>query len=416
MKRYFLGVVSLAFLGAAAAHAQTEQEDDIDAILGLDTAPAPAPTQTSQPPVATPLPSINAPETYVVRFGDTLWDLCAKFLNNPWYWPKIWSYNPGLDNPHWIRPGTVLRFYPQPEESPVAVESAFEMPADAPNMALVPAPMDAPVDAPPVTANELNMADFQTPADQEVNFSFDDLPLFETTNDIQNVLDRVPDANVTRRRVTVFVEDEFPAEAGELSNAVSNASFLSSGDIVYLDLKTDVTMGDTFQIYRHRQEIKHPVSGGRMGSIVEVVGEVLIQGQARGKFVGSISQVFQPAFRGDKVGPIADMSIREIRPQTNGLAMRGYVMSAAGDPRSNLGQHDLIFIDKGNKDGVQVGNTFYVLRGEDQLFAKNIKIPDEIIAQVMIIDVRNSVSTGVLLFSNRSIKAGDRVEMRPSGS
>ena len=406
----------MTLLCATLAHAQTEQEDDIDAILGLDTAPAATPAPTNQPVVATPLPSINAPETYVVRYGDTLWDLCAKFLNNPWYWPKIWSYNPGLDNPHWINPGTVLRFYPQPEESPVAVEPAFEVQPQNPNMEAMPAPVEMPMDGTPVTADELNMADFQTPAEQEVNFSFDDLPLFETSDDIQNVLDRIPDANVTRRRVTVFVEDEFPAEAGELSNAISGASFLSNGDTVYLDLKTDVTMGDTFQIYRHREEIKHPVSGGQMGSIVEVVGEVLIQGEARGKFVGTIAQVFKPAYRGDKVGPIADMSIREIRPQTNGIAMRGYVMSSAEDPRSNLGQHDLIFIDKGNKDGVQVGNTFYVLRGEDQLVSRNIKIPDEIIAQLMIIDVRNSVSTGILLFSNRAIKAGDRVEMRPSGS
>ena len=153
-----------------------------------------------------------------------------------------------------------------------------------------------------------------------------------------------------------------------------------------------------------------------MGSIVEVVGEVVVQGQARGMHVGTISQVFRPAFRGDRVGPIADMSIREIRPQSNNIALRGYVMGAAEDPRLNLGQHDLVFIDKGNKDGVQVGNTFYVLRGEDQLSGSNYKIPDEIVAQVMVIDVRNSVSTAILLFSNRSIQAGDRVEMRPSGS
>ena len=38
--------------------------------------------------------SPDAPETYTIQPGDTLWNLSAKFLNNPWYWPKVWSINP----------------------------------------------------------------------------------------------------------------------------------------------------------------------------------------------------------------------------------------------------------------------------------------------------------------------------------
>ncbi|QQR92019.1 MAG: LysM peptidoglycan-binding domain-containing protein [Myxococcales bacterium] len=48
------------------------------------------------------------PDTHVVKTGDTLWDVTGHYLGNPWEWPKIWSYNPDITNPHWIYPDYVL--------------------------------------------------------------------------------------------------------------------------------------------------------------------------------------------------------------------------------------------------------------------------------------------------------------------
>jgi LysM repeat protein len=93
---------------AEPVQAADTSADDLTATEAAVAAMNEAPVADASPVQTAQLIRPDAPMNYTVKRGDTLWDIAAVFLKDPWFWPEIWQINPQVENPHLIYPGDVL--------------------------------------------------------------------------------------------------------------------------------------------------------------------------------------------------------------------------------------------------------------------------------------------------------------------
>jgi hypothetical protein len=311
--------------------------------------------------------STIAPEAYLVRPGDTLWNLSQRFLNNPWYWPKVWSYNQELDNPNWIYPGTQIRFYPGTDAPIVQSEPESDEP------------------------------------------TFDDMGGGGFEGD--GVGDRFAEVGNDRRRREFFVPVDKLEEAGQVQNSPEEKQLLAVNDRVYVKLKKQGKPGDVLQLFQPGRELRHPVTGAALGRMVEMVGQIRVDQLSREQALGTVIDSWDIIERGVYVGelPVETDPVRIVENEKN---VKAYVVDAG--PRGNtfVGDNYTVVVDKGTSDGVNAGNVFTLVRAGDPYTRQYSGLADEDIGEVVIVEASKNVSTGLLLKAGREIVAGDRAEMR----
>jgi hypothetical protein len=356
------------------------------------------------------LGAVPPPDTYTIRPGDTLWDLSGRFLNNPWYWPKVWSFNPEITNPHWIEPGNVLKFYPSAEEAPARVEPAPAVPA---GVAVAPEQPEEPPVEPPRELEDFSKADMKAPVPVEDQ---DEVAVSGPYK-----IGYVAPRTVMARRDT-FVTPREVEGSGTLTAAFEEKLLLTTTDRAYATFKNAATMvpGETYVVYRTARAIRHPVSNEIIGYQAKLLGTaktVAVDDKAVTVVIGVTNE---PIERGDLLGPWTEKFLRPVQQRPNTRDLTGYIVGTQVDILTMVGEQHVVFVDKGRADGVEEGNVFRVVRSGDPYgapmngVANDPKLPKEILADLLVIDVKETTSTALVTRSLRELAIGDHVEMRAS--
>ncbi len=372
------------------------QPRDSGAAPGEPGEPAAEEAQASAPPERDDAPS--AAEPYTVQRGDTLWDLSGRFLQNPWYWPKIWSYNPQIQNPHWIYPGNRLRVFPGGDEAPGRVE-----------------PLDVAMDDAPVRdVEDLSRVDMRKGASAE-------------EQDAVAVAGPYRIGQVRRQQYALHESFVTPAEvqaSGTVEAAFEEKLLLATLDRAYARFarSAPVRPGETYVVYRTERPIHHPETGELLGYQTRVLGTARVVAVDDKAATVVIASANDPIERGALLGPWTEKTFRPVPPRPNARDLDGRIVGEPLSVLTQIAEHQVVFVDRGSADGVQAGNALQVVRagdpyGQDPSTASwDPSLPKEHVGELLVIDAREHVSTALVTRSRVELLVGDRFEMRTASA
>jgi hypothetical protein len=232
-------------------------------------------------------------EIYTIKQGDTLWDISAKFLKDPFLWPKLWQRNPYITNPHWIYPGQPVRIVPAEELMKEGPKEAVKEP-EIEKAEPTPAEGKPPVaEAKPEAKPEARPAELKPELKPGEVKPVEEKPLEEKPGVFPEV------------RSAGFVGDINFRGVGVILDNRDGKNLLSEGDIVYMAFRTadPVMVGNKYTIFRRERYVRHPVTKRKMGMKYLITGNVQVIDQQGNFYTGKIIEAFDAVVIGDMLRP-----------------------------------------------------------------------------------------------------------------
>jgi hypothetical protein len=360
--------------------------------LGAATT-APAVAQVSGSSMSVPL-APDAPDRYVVKKGDTLWDIAGVFLREPWYWPEIWYVNPEIQNPHLIYPGDVLTLVYVDGKPRVTLESAgaVRLSPEVRSQPLKDAIRAIPYDLVMEFTGRPSMLDAKTVKDAPYVVGMRDRHILgSTANEVYGKGMGQPAVGTRFNIVNVGRELRDPDD-GDLLGYMGNWAGL--GEVLQTSGAVEPGKANVLKSERS-EELTHL-------RVVESGREIK---------------------QGDKLLPamveVGD-DFRLSVPKDS--ALLGQIIAVV-DGISVAGKYQVVAINRGKKHGLEPGNALGVFfRGEAvrdyygrqdwQAYTANyqrIRLPDERSATVMVFQVYDRMSYALVMRATQAIRVGDFV-------
>jgi len=337
-------------------------------------------TAGEAPEAATPEAAIEGEPVYhKIVPRDTLWDISEKYLKDPFKWPGVWKNNPYIKNPHLIYPGNIVRITPDGIE--------VMEPADAKAEGLDKVTLEEPPEK----------VELLEPEAEEVKAP--EAPAGPKLKD-----------HAIARSGFISVEDL--KGSGAIAATKEKNNYFGDGEDVFLTFKdkASVNAGDRYTIFAAGRRIKHPETGKGLGYEIDVLGSVIVT-KVADVVEGTVDRVYHEVPVGAKLrpysAPVLEVAITEADTDVAG------VIVTALEGKENLSSGDVVYIDKGSRDGLKPGNMMRVYRAvpkvPDPMNGKEIQLPPLELGSLVVIETSDGASTAVLVKSTRAIVWGDGV-------
>ena len=340
------------------------------------------------------------PDIHLVRRGDTLWDLCNRYYQNPYAWPKVWSYNPQIANPHWIYPGDQLR-----------LTSAVGGAGGQQALSLMNRPSSTITGA----------------------------------GALQNRRSVVAKDTVFLRDQG-YIGDPKRDVWGELVGSDEEQMMLAEGNHVVLIVRPGVTLtkGQELTVFNSvRQPDNVPGARKPPGEIVAIRGTVrVIDFNPETRMVRAmLTESIDVVERGAKVGPVG-RRFDVMPPRKTDLKLATRVLTSIY-PNVYIAGQQVAFLDKGSEDGLAGGNRLFVVRKGDSWRAslttaskmqrrrmlinsqeeagdedtpingETAKFPEDTIAELRVLRTEKYSSIALVVASKREVVPGDLAVSHP---
>ena len=356
-----------------------------------DTQPAPAAAPTATPPATSsydraagsqneaatyepvlqqinePVPlAEGAPNEYVVQVGDTLWDIAATFLKDPWFWPEIWYVNPDIENPHLIYPGDVLGLVyidGQPRITNVRA-STYRLSPQA----------------------------RVTPLSESItSIPYEDVAAFLSSGVIleKAQVDSLPYLLATR----------------------GDHLIASAGNEVYVRGVTEVRPGARYNVVKVGDPLYDPDDNRLIGYQGITVGDGSLRRGGDPATV-ALTDTNREATPGDRLLPEAVDIPLNFFPRSPSTNVEGRIISVV-DGVTQIGQYQVVVMNRGTSNGLSVGDVLTVWQtGEtidDRIGGGSVRLPDEAAGTIMVFKTYDRISYGLVMEATQAIHIHDFV-------